>query len=352
MNDPIMSQYYRNTQQKQAQDTKKVVFNQNNYLNTKLAPNERERQTTIRLLNVSKDSNTPFETIFTHFIKVGNEWKSVPCNKKIIEFFKEDANEKQIRINNLKKMEQTESVISEIESLNKYLNKKIEEIKNYEEKYGSDCPMCALSIKAYEESKMETNEVLKKQYIDISKSHQSVKTYIVRLIERTKEGEGVKFWKFNHSYTGKGIYDSLIKQYSHSMVNDKINIFDLVNGCDLTLTIGLNQNNKSVVSNNIMVARSLTPIGSEQKIKEWVNDEKVWYDVFTPKTSEYCSILLTGEVPIFDKNRNKYVGSNTYKKEEEERNRIIANDCNRMEGLNIGQQVSGYQYTKTEDIPF
>lgn len=50
---------------------------------------------------------------------------------------------------------------------------------------------------------------------------------------------------------------------------------------------------------------------------KWVNDEKVWSDVFVAKPYDYLKLILDGEKPWFDNKTNKWVkreGTNNYDK--------------------------------------
>ena len=40
---------------------------------------------------------------------------------------------------------------------------------------------------------------------------------------------------------------------------------------------------------------------------KWVNDEKVWSDVFVAKPYDYLKLILDGEIPWFDNKINKWV---------------------------------------------
>ena len=60
----------------------------------------------------------------------------------------------------------------------------------------------------------EVEEALKltgnQQDRDLARQYRSRKFYIVKVIDRNNEEDGVKFWRFKHNFRGDGIMDKLI----------------------------------------------------------------------------------------------------------------------------------------------
>ena len=50
------------------------------------------------------------------------------------------------------------------------------------------------------------------------------------------------------------------------------------------------------------------PLSEDIELRnKWVNDEKVWSDVFVAKSYDYLKLILDGEIPWFDNKNNKWV---------------------------------------------
>lgn len=179
--------------------------------------------------------------------------------------------------------------------------------------YGDKCAICDAHDKFVEKYKTCTNPSDKKMYEDLMKETNTIDYWVVRCIERGKEEEGVKFWKFPASKAKKGIYDTLMSLYKtrkQESINagDEVpyNMFDLMNGKDIVLTISKGKDDKTSIT--VVDAGRESPLSKDvNKITEWVNDEKKWTDVYGIKTYDYLQIVLSGDVPFFDKEKNKFV---------------------------------------------
>lgn len=252
------------------------AFNPKNYLDTRLKKGEKKREIKIRLLpNPDQLGYSPFIKVHTHTLsKLPKEisesgFKSYICLEK-----------------------------SDIDH----------------EKYGKKCPFCEMQRSAYNESVNETDEAKKKSLQELSISNIARETIIMRVIERGKEEEGPKFWKVNVARRGDDAY-SLIKNlaerlYKEGMENGvEENLYDSFKGRDIILTISGSDNEKdNKTSITVTQALSQTPISKdEQTMREWINDEKKWNDVFVVKPYEYLSIISTGEIPWFDRESGKWI---------------------------------------------
>ena len=141
-------------------------------------------------------------------------------------------------------------------------------------------------------------------------------TYIVRVIERGKENEGVKFWRFNENTQGKGIYDSLIALYKQRKADmaeagvENYNIFDLDEGRDIVLSLKRTvrtdgQEGVAIQINDKSINKPLTQ--DVELGNSWINDVKKWYNAYTVKSPEYLSIIADDKIPYFDKTTEKFV---------------------------------------------
>lgn len=298
----------------------RTTFDAKNYLNVKLANNENSKELRIRLLPVDKDTNSPFKKIYMHQIKVAPEiaqsgWKSYVCLAK------------------------TEDI-------------------DHEE-FGDDCPFCEMNKTAYEKV-LEANKLAKEaneredyeeeaaqkniadRWKKISLANKPSEVCVLRCIERGHEEDGPKFWKFNvrddkkdPKNTIKELWkmrkqesiDEALEEYEVRSVDDlpddfvPRNILDLENGRDLKVTISrvFDKEGKPTKKTTISIVdygKDKPLSRDEEEIDNWVNDSKVWSDVFVAKPYEYLSIILDGEVPFFDKKNNKWISKGRARDEE------------------------------------
>ena len=269
--------------------TRQNAFNEKNYLNVRLDEQngEKSKTLTIRLLPMDLETGNPFVKVHMHNVRVPKEvsksgYKSYICLSK---------------------------------------NKDIDH-----EKYGTKCPFCELNQAAYQESVKETDPIKKKNFQDISIANKSREAVIVRCIERGKEDEGVKFWKFNVRSDKTDPYNAILKLYAlrkeeGERAGQVLNILDIYNGRDLNVTI-----TEGNAAPQILDASISTPLSrDEEQMKKWIYDEKKWQDVFSTKPYEYLSLISQMKIPWYDREQGKWVdkeeidAKNESKKEEAEK---------------------------------
>ena len=259
--------------------TSNTAFDAKNYLNIKLDKGQAQKELRIRLLPVDKNTNTPFKTIFTHTVRVPKEvspngWKSYVCLCK------------------------TEDIDHE--------------------KLGKKCPFCELQRKAYENAQEATNEIDHKRWVEISLNNKAKESCVIRCIERGNEEDGPKFWKFNIRKDGldpKHLITNLFKTRQQENIDEGEepgNILDIYEGKDLKVTVKAMDSDKPGMENktslDIVDYGKNKPLSqSEEEIDKWVNDQKIWSDVFVAKPYEYLSIILEGKIPFYNKEEGKWV---------------------------------------------
>lgn len=173
---------------------------------------------------------------------------------------------------------------------------------------GSPCPFCEVHSETEElinenkgnqfvvinESTRMTIDELK----EIAKENKAKLTYVVKVIDRDNEADGVKFWRFNHDWTQKGIWDKIM-----SLASDKES--DLTDR-DLTLTVTRDQMGIPVVIS--ITDKDPSPLNHDNEVAEsWLNDERTWRDVYGVKSYDYLTIAAGGTTPQWNKELNKYV---------------------------------------------
>jgi hypothetical protein len=152
----------------------------------------------------------------------------------------------------------------------------------------------------YEELRSTGNENDKK----LASNYLARKFYIVKVIDRDNEEDGVKFWRFKSNYKNEGIYDKIIPIY-----RNKGDIADPEKGRDLILELTKAKTPKGAVYTVIQTVMydDAAPIHEDTKLAEsWVNDELTWEDVYSKKPVEYLEAIARGESPKWNTDKGGY----------------------------------------------
>lgn len=172
------------------------------------------------------------------------------------------------------------------------------------------CPLCQKKFQIFEEANKVDDVNEKKAICKQAYSYDTKTSYIVRCIERGKEDEGIKFWRFNKHDDGSGPFD-IIKEMWTTYHNAGINIFDYKNGIDLILTLTKapkkNENSTEKTAIKIMADVAPKPLGTDEQIQMWVNDEKDWKDMYRAKSFDYLALIADDKTPVFDAENKKWV---------------------------------------------
>ena len=164
---------------------------------------------------------------------------------------------------------------------------------------GKDCPFCetrnALRAEGTEESK------------ELAKKFNVRKFYIVKVIDRDNESEGVKFWRFADNWQKTGTFDKIVGIYKAV----KHDIADVNEGRDLQINLARNSNGSPVVQSIIQLDKS--PLSEdESKVKAWLGDTRTWRDgIYAVKSYDYLEIVVRGGVPAWDKVKECWVDKDT-----------------------------------------
>lgn len=152
----------------------------------------------------------------------------------------------------------------------------------------------------YEELRSTGKEADKK----LSTNYLSRKFYIVKVIDRDNEADGVKFWRFKANYKNEGIYDKIIPIY-----RNKGDIADPEKGRDLILELTKAKTPKGAYYTVIQTVMydDATPVHEDKEIAEsWINDELTWEDVYSKKPVEYLEAIARGETPKWNSDKGGY----------------------------------------------
>jgi hypothetical protein len=242
---------------------------------------------------------------------------------------------------------------------------------NFTEKLGDKCPFCERKKKLYEEAVQAKEDGDMKKFEDLKRQSSSLfanEVGIIRCIERGHEEDGPKFWKFNIRADGMDPENQIRKLYKNKKEEcieegrEPENILDLDEGYDLKVTISRvfdregKPTKKTTIS--ISVFGSKKPITEDKELKEkWLDDKKIWSDVFVAKPYEYTQLILDGETPWFDRSKDKWVAYRDPKKLKEEQDAQEDNDADdaEKEMNEAPQKVSGQRTVSDEEddsLPF
>jgi hypothetical protein len=143
---------------------------------------------------------------------------------------------------------------------------------------------------------------------ELAKQYKARKFYIVKVVDRDNEQDGVKFWRFKHNYKQEGILDKIIPIWKA-----KGDITDSDKGRDLILELTKAKTPKGAVYTVIQTVMydDPAPIHEDKETADsWVNDELTWEDVYSKKPVEYLEAIARGETPRWDSEKGGYVYSN------------------------------------------
>jgi hypothetical protein len=247
--DAILAQYEQS--QKTSTNSSKMSQDERmkKYFAALLKDNEKQGQKRLRILPTN-DGSSPFKEVWFHEIQVDGKWQK---------FYDPGKNDNE------------RSPLSEV----------YEELMN---------------------SGRDSDKELAKQY-------KPRKFYIVKLIDRDNEQDGVKFWRFKHNYKNEGILDKLIPIF-----RAKGDVTDSEKGRDIILEMTKAKTPKGstyTVIQTIMYDDPSSIHSDKSTADSWVNDELTWADVYSKKPVEYLEAIAKGETPRWDSDKGAYVYGNS-----------------------------------------
>jgi hypothetical protein len=143
---------------------------------------------------------------------------------------------------------------------------------------------------------------------ELAKQYKSRKFYIVKVIDRDNEQDGPKFWRFKHNYKNEGILDKIIPIW-----RAKGDITDATKGRDLIIELSKSKTpkGKEYTTVSTVMYDDPAPVHDiNQTVKDWLNDELTWTDVYSKKPVEYLEAIARGETPRWDSEKGGYVYEN------------------------------------------
>ena len=237
----VMSQYDDNS--KAAKKKVKITDEERlkRYFSANLPKNKNDGQKVFRILP-PKNGKSPFVEVWLHEIKMEEDWKKLYCPKK---------------------------------------NKT------------GECPLCDIEH--------EASKGTEKADKDLASSYRARKFYVVKGIDRDKEEDGPKFWRFRHNSKKQGTLDKIIPVFSN-----KGDITNAENGRDLIITLGKDENGYSKVTS--IMPEDAGPLSQDKELAQsWIEEGNTWEDVYSKSSFEYLEIVAQGGVPYWDKEAEKYI---------------------------------------------
>lgn len=246
--DAVLSQYEKSQSSSNATSKMSSEDRMKKYFAAILKDNEKQGQRTIRILPTT-DGSSPFKEVWFHEVQLDGKWQK---------FYDPAKNDNE------------RSPLNEV----------------------------------YEEL-MSTGKESDKQ---LATQYRSRKFYIVKVVDRDNEQDGVKFWRFKHNYKQEGILDKIIPIWKA-----KGDITDPDNGRDLILELTKAKTPKGATYTVIQTVMydDPTPISKDtDQMADWVGNEMTWEDVYSKKPVEYLEALARGETPRWDSEKGGYTYSN------------------------------------------
>ena len=284
--DAVLAQYEQSTQSSTNSNSKMSSEDRmKKYFAALLKDNEKQGQRRVRILPTT-DGSSPFKEVWFHEILVDGKWQK---------FYDPGKNDNE------------RSPLNEV----------------YEELMSTG---------------KETDKQLAAQY-------RARKFYIVKVIDRDNEQDGVKFWRFKHNYKQEGILDKIIPIWKA-----KGDITDPDKGRDLILELTKAKTPKGATYTVIQTVMydDPSPIAEDEtQMSEWVADELTWEDVYSKKPVEYLEAIARGETPRWDSEKGGYVYSN------DEVGEVSMGGTPKMEVKSINEVADPQSNEEVdEDLPF
>jgi hypothetical protein len=246
--DAVLAQYEKSQSSSNTTNKMSSEDRMKKYFAALLKDNEKQGQRKIRILP-TPDGSSPFKEVWFHEVQVDGKWQK---------FYDPSKNDNE------------RSPLNEV----------------------------------YEEL-MSTGKESDKQ---LATQYRSRKFYIVKVIDRDNEQDGVKFWRFKHNYKQEGILDKIIPIWKA-----KGDITDPDNGRDLILELTKAKTPKGAfytVIQTVMYDDPSSISEDNNEMLEWVGDEMTWEDVYSKQPVEYLEAIARGETPRWDSEKGGYAYSN------------------------------------------
>lgn len=265
------------------------------YFSTFIPKEIKSAEKTIRILPPLEGDETPFVNIKAHSIQVNGKWEKFICPE-----FAE----------------------------------------------GKPCPFCD----ARRELLATGDESDKK----IAKNYNERDMYVLRVIDRDNEADGVKFWRFNRDFTNNGAFDKIMSVVK--ILGKDEDITSIENGIDLIISINRNQNGQPTIV-GIQPARKSTPLTSDPELTARIlADTKTWRDVYSIKSYDYLRLIVEGKTPVWSSEAKTFVSKEDAENNIATSNSAMDNNVSKLLEQKNSQiqmsSISGGSSEDEDDVPF
>ena len=267
-------------------EKKEVVYDKENYVDTKLGDNEDKKEFTIRPIPLSNDSDEIFEEVYFHWDNKAK--KSLVCPKHT---------------------------------------------KHVPEGTNRECPYCDIEEGFWEEYRGTDDKVKKESFKKSALENKAQASYIFRTIQRIDGvSKGPRFWKISEIMLDN--IDTTNKQ------NEKygIDIFDLKTGKDLLVNFK-KEKNKTKFVNLVSDMVSTQAMENEKEMEQIVSDKKKWYQIFTFKSYEFMEIMAKGGDPWFHKPLDKWIDKKDLKALQEEADKKVEEQAEEIDESEYANEI-------------
>ena len=243
--DAVLAQYEKNTESRGGGDSMSQEDRLKKYFTTYLPKGTKTGQKKVRILP-TPDGSSPFKEVWFHEVQVDGKW---------------------LKLYDPGKNDNERSPLTEV----------------------------------YEELMKTGKESDKK----LAQQYRPRKFYIVKVIDRDNEDDGVKFWRFKDNYKQEGILDKVIPIW-----RAKGDVTDANEGRDLIVELTKAKSNSGIeytVVQTIMYDDPCPLSEDSDLMKEWMEDEMTWSDVYAQRPAEYLEAVANGETPRWDSDLKKFV---------------------------------------------
>jgi hypothetical protein len=244
--DSVLAQYEKNSTSSSSQKTNISQEDRlKKYFSAILQKNEKSASRRIRILP-TKDGSSPFVEVWYHEIQVNGQW---------------------VKLYDPEKNDNDRSPLTEV----------------YNELISTG----------------------KKEDKELASQYRSRLFYIVKVIDRDNEQDGVKFWRFKHNYKQEGVLDKILPIWKA-----KGDVTNAEKGRDLIieLTRAKTPQGKEYTVIQTIMYDDPQPLHEDKAIMEgWIQDELTWNDVYSKKPVEYLEAVAVGETPMWSSELKKYV---------------------------------------------
>jgi hypothetical protein len=295
--DAILNQYKNDTTPAKTKRSGSVDLNR--YFSAYLPKGVNSATKTIRILPATVEGDSPFVTMHVHSMNVGGTWTKIICPEK------EDEGE---------------------------------------------CPICEAKRLLYDEGTEAAAEQAKK--------YNTRKMYVIRVIDRSDEEAGPKWFRFWHNGKQEGVMD----QIASLMQTYKTDVTDEKNGMDLILNIKRDSVNTKVCKVVSILPGDKGALYSDETVASaWVNSGETWRDVYSVKPYEYLKIVAVNKTPIWSKEAKGFVAKEdeeiySDKTESFSNDEIIMGEANPVQSENSDVKeptnVTSNSSEEDDDLPF